>query len=253
MRRAAAAARLPRPASSPPSTTCPAGLAGLVVAYELFDALPVRALRVLEDGSLASEGSGWTAPRRFAWVRRPLPRRPGAPRGARPPRGRPRAGTAPRGPTRCRRSRAGDRRPPLRGGSSSSSTTARRPAPSTVRPARTGRSRRSWGTASRGTSSPTPGAGTSPPGSTSARSRRRSGPKGSPSTASSPSRGSSSPPGIAGELTVPPGETDSPERAAERNAVAKLVMPGGMGESIRVLVAERKTGLGKSLISSPLV
>lgn len=59
--------------------------------------------------------------------------------------------------------------------------------------------------------------------------------------------------GIAGELLLPPGETDSPERAAERNAVAKLVMPGGMGESIRVLVAERETGLGKSLISSPLV
>lgn len=59
--------------------------------------------------------------------------------------------------------------------------------------------------------------------------------------------------GIAGELMLPPGEPDSAERAAERNAVAKLVMPGGMGESIRVLVAERKTGLGKSLISSPLV
>ena len=59
--------------------------------------------------------------------------------------------------------------------------------------------------------------------------------------------------GIAEELTVLPGETDSAERAAERNAVAKLVMPGGMGESIRVLVAERETGLGKSLISSPLV
>ncbi|HYN43739.1 MAG TPA: SAM-dependent methyltransferase, partial [Thermoanaerobaculia bacterium] len=59
--------------------------------------------------------------------------------------------------------------------------------------------------------------------------------------------------GIAGELMLHPGETDSAERAAERNAVAKLVMPGGMGESIRVLVAERKTGLGKSLISSPLV
>jgi SAM-dependent MidA family methyltransferase len=59
--------------------------------------------------------------------------------------------------------------------------------------------------------------------------------------------------GIAGELLLAPGEDDSPERAAERNAVAKLVMPGGMGESIRVLVAERKTGLGKSLISNPLV
>jgi SAM-dependent MidA family methyltransferase len=59
--------------------------------------------------------------------------------------------------------------------------------------------------------------------------------------------------GIAEELAVSPGETLSPERVAERNAVAKLVMPGGMGESIRVLVAERKTGLGKSFISSPLV
>ena len=59
--------------------------------------------------------------------------------------------------------------------------------------------------------------------------------------------------GIASELLLPPGAADSPERAAERNAVAKLVMPGGMGESIRVLVAERKTGLGKSLISNPLV
>lgn len=52
---------------------------------------------------------------------------------------------------------------------------------------------------------------------------------------------------------VPPGELLVPERAAERNAVAKLVMPGGMGESIRVLVVSRNTGLGKSLISTPLV
>jgi SAM-dependent MidA family methyltransferase len=59
--------------------------------------------------------------------------------------------------------------------------------------------------------------------------------------------------GIAEEMTVSPGEILSPQRAAERNAVAKLVMPGGMGESIRVLVAERKTGLWKSFISSPLV
>lgn len=59
--------------------------------------------------------------------------------------------------------------------------------------------------------------------------------------------------GIAAELAVEPGEVVSPERSVERNAVAKLVMPGGMGESIRVLVAERETGLGKSLIASPLV
>ena len=59
--------------------------------------------------------------------------------------------------------------------------------------------------------------------------------------------------GIAGDLAGSPGESLSPEKVVERNAVAKLVMPGGMGESIRVLVAERETGLGKSLISSPLV
>jgi SAM-dependent MidA family methyltransferase len=59
--------------------------------------------------------------------------------------------------------------------------------------------------------------------------------------------------GIAAELSVPPGETVGAERAIERNAVAKLVMPGGMGESIRVLVAGRNTGLGESLIRSPLV
>ena len=59
--------------------------------------------------------------------------------------------------------------------------------------------------------------------------------------------------GIAEELALDPGEAVSASMVAERNAVAKLVSPGGMGESIRVLVAERETGLGKSLISSPLV
>ena len=59
--------------------------------------------------------------------------------------------------------------------------------------------------------------------------------------------------GIAEELALAPGEIVDARRAAERNAVAKLVSPGGMGESIRVLVAERETGLGKSLISGPLV
>jgi len=59
--------------------------------------------------------------------------------------------------------------------------------------------------------------------------------------------------GVAEELALDPGEAVSASMVAERNAVAKLVSPGGMGESIRVLVAERETGLGKSLISSPLV
>ena len=59
--------------------------------------------------------------------------------------------------------------------------------------------------------------------------------------------------GIARELAVADGETVSPERAVERNAIAKLVSPGGMGESIRVLVAGRNTALGQSLIAGPIV
>jgi SAM-dependent MidA family methyltransferase len=38
----------------------------------------------------------------------------------------------------------------------------------------------------------------------------------------------------------------------ERNAVAKLFAPGGMGESIRVLVAERGTSVGSSLVRLPV-
>lgn len=59
--------------------------------------------------------------------------------------------------------------------------------------------------------------------------------------------------GIAEELATGSSGDVSPERSVERNAIAKLFAPGGMGESIRVLVAERNTGLGKSLISGPLV
>ena len=96
---------------------------------------------------LRSEGSEPDADGRFEWVGRRLPRRPGAPRGARLAGAPAGAGAASRGPARRGRPRAGDRLPAHRRDSSSSSTTARRPAPSTVRPARTGRSRRSWGTA----------------------------------------------------------------------------------------------------------
>ena len=58
--------------------------------------------------------------------------------------------------------------------------------------------------------------------------------------------------GIAEELAA-----DDPERppdaarSAERNAIAKLYAPGGMGESIRVLVAERGTAVGASLVTFP--
>lgn len=50
--------------------------------------------------------------------------------------------------------------------------------------------------------------------------------------------------GIAGELTTEDPEAPaSAERIAERRAVAALFAPGGMGESIRVLVASRGPGL----------
>ena len=49
--------------------------------------------------------------------------------------------------------------------------------------------------------------------------------------------------GIANELAK--GSGDAPaERFAERNRIAKLFAPGGMGESIRVLVAGRGVGAG---------
>ncbi len=59
--------------------------------------------------------------------------------------------------------------------------------------------------------------------------------------------------GVAGELA-----DDDPEippdaaRSAERNAVAKLFTPGGMGEAIRVLVAERGTSTGEALVRFPV-
>ncbi len=59
--------------------------------------------------------------------------------------------------------------------------------------------------------------------------------------------------GIVEELNQEvPGETGA-ERAVRRNAIAKLFMPGGMGESIRVLVTERGTTSGASLLRLPPV
>jgi SAM-dependent MidA family methyltransferase len=45
--------------------------------------------------------------------------------------------------------------------------------------------------------------------------------------------------GIGAELQGPEDQPLTAERAADRNAIARLVAPGGMGESIRVLVASR--------------
>jgi SAM-dependent MidA family methyltransferase len=58
--------------------------------------------------------------------------------------------------------------------------------------------------------------------------------------------------GIAQELALAdPDRPLSPEESVERNAIAKLFVPGGMGESLRVLVAERGTRVGESLLHLP--
>ncbi len=57
--------------------------------------------------------------------------------------------------------------------------------------------------------------------------------------------------GIAEEIAAAEERPTEAERLAERHALGELVAPGGMGESIRVLVASRGTGLGASLVEWP--
>jgi SAM-dependent MidA family methyltransferase len=57
--------------------------------------------------------------------------------------------------------------------------------------------------------------------------------------------------GIAQELARDPDSRLEADAMAERSAIAKLFAPGGMGESIRVLVAERGTSIGSSLVRFP--
>jgi SAM-dependent MidA family methyltransferase len=59
--------------------------------------------------------------------------------------------------------------------------------------------------------------------------------------------------GIGAELEDGFGEPISAERAAERNAIARLVAPGGMGESIRVLLASRGSHVNDTLLAWPEV
>ena len=60
--------------------------------------------------------------------------------------------------------------------------------------------------------------------------------------------------GIAAELeAVGRSGRSAPEQAVERNALAKLFMPGGMGESIRVLIATRGTAPASVLAAFPVV
>ncbi len=55
--------------------------------------------------------------------------------------------------------------------------------------------------------------------------------------------------GIFEELAVDPDAPPDAAREADRRAAAALVQPGGMGESIRVLIASRGTALGSALAS----
>ena len=57
--------------------------------------------------------------------------------------------------------------------------------------------------------------------------------------------------GIGAELEDDPDRPPSAERAAERNAIARLIAPGGMGESIRVLLASRGSSVRETLLDWP--
>ncbi len=57
--------------------------------------------------------------------------------------------------------------------------------------------------------------------------------------------------GLGAELEDDPDQPDSAARAAERNAIARLVAPGGMGESIRVLLASRGSSVSDTLVAWP--
>jgi len=57
--------------------------------------------------------------------------------------------------------------------------------------------------------------------------------------------------GIFEELEIDAAGPSDPAREADRRAAALLVQPGGMGESIRVLLASRGTAVGSALASWP--
>lgn len=252
VRRAAAARKVPDAAFFASARELPYGLAGLVVAYELLDALPVRALRLREDGDLEERRVGLDRDGRFAWVEGPCPDGPELLAGLK------RRGAA------------------LEPGQLLE-----------VRPLAAGLAREigarlseglllffDYGAPTRALYGPARMNGTleafaghrvtrgvlDAPGERDLTAWVDFGEVEETLRAEglevfglvSQSRLLLAT-GIAGELAGDPGKVFTASEAAERNAVAKLFMPGGMGESIRVLVAGRKTGLGKYLISSPLV
>jgi len=251
-RRAAATAAVPEARLHADVSGLPERVTGLVVAYELFDALPVRALRVGEDGALLERRVGLDDGGAFAWVDAPCP--DGAEllaaltrRGASPERGQ-LLEVRPGVPALAREIARRLDRGLLLAFDYGASTRA------LYGPARTGGTLEAFlgHTVTRDV--------LSEPGSRDVTSWVDFGELGEALEGEGLAvRGLVSQSrlllatGIAEELSSAGAGASPAERAAERNAVAKLFMPGGMGESIRVLVAERNTGLGKSLIDRPLV
>ena len=251
-RRAAAAARVPEARLCADVRDLPPGISGLVVAYELFDALPVRALRAGEDGALVERRVGLEGDRAFRWVDAPCPD------GAELLAGLARRGASPE-PGQLLEVRPGT--PAL------AREIARRldrglllvfdygaPTRALYGPARTG------GTLEAFVGQTVTRDVLSEPGSRDVTSWVDFGELTELFEAGGLAvRGLLTQSrlllasGIADELARAGAGASAAERAAERNAVAKLFMPGGMGESLRVLVAERNTVLGKSLIDRPLV
>lgn len=252
VRRAAARERAPRARLDASVADLPHGLRGLVVAYELFDALPVRAFRVGEDGRLLERAVGLDGDGRFAWVEAGCEDGPAL-----------LADLSRRGAT----FEAGQLLEIRPGARSLAREIAARLSSGLLLVF-------DYGAPTRALYGPARANGTleaflghqvsrdvlADPGSRDLTAWVDFGELDEAFRAEgltvhglvSQSRLLLAT-GIAEELAGAPGEARSAERSAERNAVAKLVMPGGMGESIRVLVAERETGLGKSLIDSPLV
>ncbi len=71
VRRALAAGAVPEATFYESLDALPAPVTGLLVAYELFDALPVRALRVDSDGGLLERMVALDEEDRFVWTERP--------------------------------------------------------------------------------------------------------------------------------------------------------------------------------------
>ena len=251
-RRAVAAARVPGAEMHASVRELPPEVSGIIVAYELFDALPVRALRVQDDGSLVERRVGTTGDGRFAWVEGPCP---------------------------DERRILGSLR--LRGAEPEAGQLLEvRPGAAALAREIAGRLGRGlllffdYGAPTRALYGPARAGGTleafvghrvtrdvlSEPGERDITSWVDFGELEEALRAEGLTvHGLVSQArllvlaGIAEEVAGSPGRSFSAAEAAERNAIAKLFMPGGMGESIRVLVAERETGLGKSLISGGLV